>query len=77
MTATFSDPAGALDGPFTATVDWGDGSPPSAATVDAATGIVTSAHAYKPGTYTIVVTVTDKDGAVGSSATTVTVRRQR
>ncbi len=61
--ATFTD-LGVLD-THTAAVDWGDGSPLTAATVQESggSGSVTGGHSYAaPGDYTGTVTVTDKDG---------------
>ena len=73
---SFSDP-GANDGPWTVTVDWGDGS--SEETL--AEGVTSAgplpdntSHSYPDnGAYEVTVTVTDKDGDAGSSAFTVTV----
>jgi len=63
--ATFSDPDPA--GPFTATINWNDGTAASAATVQAEGGGVydiIGTHTYKTdGIYTPVVTVTDQGGA--------------
>jgi PKD domain/Galactose oxidase, central domain len=67
--ATFSDP-GTNDAPFTCTVDYGDGSGPQAGAV---TGNLCEgpAHTYADNSsYTVVVAVTDKDGATGSNSTT-------
>ena len=65
--ATFTD-AGASDGPFTCTVDYGDGSGAAAGTVsndDTCTG---PPHTYADdGSYTVTVAVTDKDGGTGSA----------
>lgn len=66
-TAAFTDP-GILD-THTAVWDWGDGST-SAGTVPEldGSGQVGGSHAYTaPGIYTVTLTVTDKDGGVGSS----------
>ncbi|HEY9089590.1 MAG TPA: ExeM/NucH family extracellular endonuclease [Anaerolineaceae bacterium] len=63
-TASFMDIA--LDAPFTCTVDYGAGSGPLAGTVSGST-CVGPQYAYKTyGVYTVTVTVTDKDGGVGS-----------
>jgi PKD repeat protein len=74
---TFSDPAGALDQPYTAVVDWGDNTPTEAAIVDDNTFSYSfnGNHTYaKSGTYNVTVSVTDKDGDTGvSSASSVTV----
>ncbi len=65
--ATFSDP-GVGDAPFTCTVDYGDGSGVAPGTVSGAvcTG---PAHTYATfGSYTISVTVIDKDGGAGTNS---------
>jgi hypothetical protein len=68
--ATFSDAnPGASASDFSATVDWGDGSPPTSATVSADAGHfdVSAGHAYlSPGPHTASVTITDAGGS-GSS----------
>ncbi len=73
--ATFTDP-GTSD-THTATLDWGDGSPVEAGAVTEAggNGSVAGSHAYPTaGTYTVIVTVTDDDGGVGSASFQVDVR---
>jgi 6-phosphogluconolactonase (cycloisomerase 2 family)/Ca2+-binding RTX toxin-like protein len=82
--AVFNDP-GTAD-THTATVDWGDGTPPETGTAvetpfgppgDAAgaDGTVSGAHAYGDnGTYTVTVAVNDDDGAVAADTLPVTVR---
>jgi PKD repeat protein len=65
--AMFSDPA-PNDASFTCTVNYGDGSSPVAGTVSASrcTG---PSHTYaNVGTYTVVVSVTDKDHGTGSNS---------
>ena len=65
--ATFSDPDGATDGPFTCTVNYGDGSGDLAGVVDGST-CTGPAHAYAAyGPYTVTVRVADRFGATGSS----------
>ncbi len=71
--ATFTDP-GLNDAPFTCTVNYGDGS-------GELPGIVTGMTCNGPehiyvdnGSYPVVVSVTDKDGAPGSNSTTQVVR---
>jgi len=63
LSASFTDP-GIFD-THTAIIDWGDGSEPEAGEVSESegAGTVTSSHQYfVPDTYTITVTVIDKDG---------------
>jgi len=67
--ATFTD-SDLLD-THTATVDWGDGTPPEAATVNETngSGSVTGSHTYPTvDTFTITVTVTDNGGLSGSDS---------
>lgn len=65
--ATFSDP-GASD-THSATIDWGDGTVEAGLVEGSAgSGIVLGSHSYAvPGDYRVVVTVTDDDGANGTS----------
>ncbi len=68
LSGTFTDP-GTAD-THTATWDWGDGTT-SAGTVteSSGSGLVSDSHAYsEAGVYTVTLTVTDKDGDVGSNA---------
>ncbi len=68
--ASFTDanPAAAV-GDFAATIDWGDGSPPSPGTIAQPGGagtafVVRGSHTYAAaGPYTITVSVRDRDGA--------------
>ncbi len=67
--ATFSDPA-PNDAPFTCTVDYGDGSGALAGTVSGNTCTGPS-HTYASvGSFTVTVSVTDKDNGTGSNSTT-------
>jgi len=65
--ATFTDP-GANDGPFTCTVNYGDGSGDMSGTVSNGTCTGPS-HTYADnGNYTVTVKVKDKDGDEGSNS---------
>ena len=75
VSGTFTDPAGALDQPFTAVVDWGDSSTDTV-TVSGGGNPFSYAfngnHTYaEEGVYNVIVSVTDKDGGVGTSAATL------
>ena len=69
--ATFSDPD--LNGSYTAVIDWGDGTPTTAATISgsAATGYTIDAtHIYGDAiTHTATITVTDLNGGSSASQT--------
>jgi Domain of unknown function DUF11/Carboxypeptidase regulatory-like domain len=72
VSGTFTDPAGALDAPFTAVVNWGD-STTSTATVSGSANpfgySFSGNHTYaQSGSYNVTVSVTDKDGSTGTSA---------
>ena len=79
--ATFTD-AGVSD-THTATIDWGDGSAlencttgPCSLTQGAGSGSVAGSHTYDndiASPFTVTITVTDKDGGVGSATLDVTV----
>lgn len=72
LNATFSDPD-ATDGPWSYTIDWGDGSTTTGSTSDQSSPI-TAGHTYLfPGQYHVRVTVTDQRGGSGSDETVVTV----
>ncbi len=74
VTATFTDP-GILD-THTATIDWGDGTPPEPVVVDqgAGSGSLEGSHGYGDnGVYNVTVAVTDDDGGVGSDTVAVIV----
>ena len=73
--ATFSD--GGTDAPWAYAVDWGDGSPPTTGSTTSQASPIDATHSYAaPGSNTVRVTVTDKDGAAGSGTLTVTVSSQ-
>lgn len=66
--ADFSDPSGG-DGPFTCTINYGDGSGEVAGVVSGTT-CTGLAHIYaEAGSYTVAVSVTDNDGGVGTNST--------
>ncbi|MDB5353044.1 MAG: hypothetical protein JWN86_4291 [Planctomycetota bacterium] len=71
VVATFTDSGGAdLLSDYTATIDWGDGTPTSAGSIAALGGgafsVAAPSHTYaKPGVYALTVTVNDADPAVG------------
>jgi uncharacterized protein len=66
--ATFTDPDGSSDGPFTCTVNYGDGSGNLAGVVNSSTCTGPS-HTYTAfGLYTVTVNVTDKFGGTGSNS---------
>ena len=68
---SFSD-SGANDGPWTVSVDWGDGS--SSQATSAAGPIAAAAHTYsQAGVFNARVTVKDKDGGAGSASFAVSV----
>ena len=71
--ATFSDPGGVSDEPYTCTVNYGDGSGdlPGLVSGNLCTG---PAHTYSnDGFYLVIISVTDKDGATGNNSTNHTV----
>jgi len=68
-TASFSDPNN--DGPWSYTINWGDGSSTSGTTWSQ--GTISASHSYLLGTFTIRVTVTDSHGASGSDSKVLTV----
>jgi PKD repeat protein len=72
LSATFSDPDN--DGPWSYTIDWGDGSAPSSGS-RSSQGTFTVSHSYDGPltTRTIRVTVTDSHGASGSDTKLVTI----
>jgi PKD repeat protein len=73
LNATFTDPGGASDAPWAWTVAWGDGASDNGSTSTLG-GPITGSHVYgAAGTYTIHVTVTDKDGGVGADDAVATV----
>lgn len=66
LDASFGD-AGAGDGPWSYAVNWGDGSAPAQGTLVTA-GPIPASRVYKQaGSFTVQVSVRDKDGAIGSA----------
>ena len=73
LNATFTDPGGATDAPWSWTIAWGDGATESGATTTLG-GPIAASHTFAAfGQYTVRVTVTDKDGGAGSDDAIVTV----
>ena len=73
VSANFSDP-GVNDAPWSYAFDLGDGSPQTAGSTTSQAAPVTATHTYQTaGNYTVQVTVTDRDGASGLGAKSVTV----
>jgi hypothetical protein len=75
-TPGFNNPAGGTQKTFTASVNWGDGTAPTAGTVTVTPGspgvptrgTVSGAHTYaQAADYTVTVTVTDDDAGAGSA----------
>lgn len=73
LAATYTD--GGSGDTHTATIDWGDGSPIEAGTVDAAAGTVNGGHGYPDnGVYTVELCLTDNDGATACVQQVITVQ---
>ena len=71
VSGTFADPVGSSEGPFTAVVNWGDGSPTSAATATSNSYSFSGSHTYAvAGSYSVKVSVTNVDTLTGTSAAT-------
>ena len=70
MTAFFTDPAGIHDKLYSCQVDFGDSSGVVAGIVRGYVCDVGEYYYQEPGVYTIIVTITDKDGHSGSSTAT-------
>src|SRR5207253_7445185 len=64
---SFSDPG--PDAPWSVSVDWGDGLPTTNFTTASTGSLGTQSHTYAdgPNNYTVTVTVTDKNGGIGSA----------
>ncbi|MBL0938334.1 MAG: DNA/RNA non-specific endonuclease [Gemmatimonadaceae bacterium] len=71
----FTDAAGTRDAPYTVRINWGDGTPITQfSSLVLPTAPLNRSKSYAaPGTYTIVVTVTDRDGGVGTISLPITV----
>jgi PKD repeat protein len=71
----FAD-AGSLDGPWSYQINWGDGTKstsPVAVASNSAT--IAALYSYKrAGTYTVTISVTDKNGGIGTASPQVVVR---
>ncbi|MGH7569727.1 MAG: PKD domain-containing protein [Gemmatimonadales bacterium] len=73
LSATFTDPSGAADAPWTWSIAWGDGASDNGSTPTLG-GPITASNTYgTPGQYTVRVTVTDQNGGAGADETVVTV----
>lgn len=75
--ATFNDPdTSASASEYSATINWGDGSPTSSGTITSTGGgnfTVSGTHTYaEEGTYTVTVTITDVDNVSNTATTTST-----
>ncbi|HEY0971324.1 MAG TPA: PKD domain-containing protein [Gemmatimonadales bacterium] len=76
LSATITDP-GSADSPWSYAIDWGDDSEAATGTLATLGPPLTASHAYAAGSYTVRVTVTDKDGASGTGQFTLTVAPNR
>jgi PKD repeat protein len=73
LNATFTDPGGGGDTPWSWSITWGDGNTETGSTPTLG-GPITASHTYGAvGQFTVAVTVTDKDGGAGSDNAIVTV----
>ena len=68
-----ADADGARDAPFRVALDWGDGTPWTPNPVPARVPLLAPHDYTEPGTYTVIVTVTDARGATGRAEITVQV----
>jgi PKD repeat protein len=75
VSATFGDPGGSADSPWSWFINWGDGTrSPAEGSTNTLTSPITATHTYtSAGQYTMQVTVTDKDGGTASDVALVTV----
>lgn len=72
FSGTFSDP-GVEDAPWSWVIDWGFGPNTNGQTNDQSSPVEASRQVCVAGDYTVTLTVTDKDGGVGSDDLTLTV----
>lgn len=72
FSGTFSDP-GIVDDPWSWTIDWGFGPDTNGQTSDQSAPIEASRQVCVAGTYTVTLTVVDKDGGEGSDDLELTV----
>lgn len=72
FSGTFSDP-GAIDAPWTWSIDWGFGAPSMGSTNSQASPITGNRQYCAVGSYTVSLSVTDKDNGTGSDSRTVQV----
>ena len=72
VSGMFTDPANALDEPFTAIINWGDNSTDTATVTGSGNPFnyaFSGNHTYaQSGSYDVTVSVTDKDGGTGTSS---------
>jgi PKD repeat protein len=72
VSGSFTDPG--INDTFTVTIDWGDQTATTTQSLAAGTRDYSAAHSYATaGTYTVSVTVTDRDGGTGSGTASVVV----
>ena len=73
FSGSFSDP-GIVDDPWAWVIEWGDGTPNTEGSTDDQSAAVEASHQVcTAGTYTVTLTVTDKDGGVGMDDLELTV----
>lgn len=72
FSGTFSDP-GIADAPWSWVIGWGFGPDTEGTTSDQSAAIVASRQVCTAGTYSVALSVTDKDGGTGSDALLLTV----
>jgi subtilisin family serine protease len=75
LSGTFSDP-GVRDGPWAYAIDWGDGALDSGSVSEQSTSITGNRRFCTARTYTVGLSVTDKDSGTGADALPLTVTRR-